>query len=190
MVFRMVPLHFKEGYDQNVFAQKKDKTVRETLSSPKYSKLSQKIIRNYSASLDQPVGDFLIQLKKENNPFYKEFLNQYGDNTYCIFSIDDPHFLDARGLYCYLVDEKIKYIGRCPDSFRKRINQGYGKIHPKNCYMDGQANNCHINFLIAHNMDRISLYICSLDDENEIEYLGKYLITKQKPEWNVSLQIE
>lgn len=141
------------------------------------------------SSLDKPLGEFLLQLKTENNPFYKEFLNPHGDKRYCVFSIDDPRFIEAKGLYCYRVDETIKYIGRCLDSFRKRINQGYGRIHPKNCYLDGQSTNCHLNSMIAHNMDRVSLYICKLADDKEIEYLEKLLIKKEQPEWNVVLKI-
>jgi hypothetical protein len=189
MVFRKVPLFFNEGFDQNIFAQKNDKTVRETLSSPKYSKLSQKIIRNYSTSLDKPLGEFLLQLKNENNIFYKEFLNQHGDKKYCVFSINDQRFLNEKGLYTYLIDGQIKYIGRCLDSFRKRINQGYGKIHPKNCYIDGQSTNCHLNSLISNNRDRITLFFCVLTDDREIEYLENILIKKHQPEWNVTLKV-
>jgi hypothetical protein len=32
---------------------------------------------------------------------------------------------------------------------KKRISQGYGKISPKNCYLDGLATNCHLNALIT-----------------------------------------
>ena len=115
--------------EQNVFAQKNDKTVRETLAGPRYTKLSQKILRNYSTSLDKPLGEFLLQLKNENNIFYKEFLNQHGDKKYGVFLIDNQTLLNEKGLYIYLIDDQIKYIGRCLDSFRKRINQGYGRFH-------------------------------------------------------------
>ena len=189
IIFRNVPLHFNEGFEQNIFAQKNDKTVRETLARPKYTKLSQKILRNYSTSLDKPLGEFLIQLKNENNIFYKEFLNQHGDKKYGVFTIDDQSLLNEKGLYIYLIDGQIKYIGLCLDSFRKRINQGYGKIHPKNCYLDGQSTNCHLNSLIANNRDRVTLLICVLSDDKEIEYLENILIKKHQPEWNVTLKV-
>jgi hypothetical protein len=188
LVFCDVPLQFNGELYQNVFAQKKNRTVRETPSSPKYIKFSQQIQRNYSSSLAKPLGEFIFQLKNENNPFYKKFLNPFGDNIYCGFSIDDQSYLNAKGLYIYVVDDQLKYIGRCLDNFRKRINQGYGKIHPKNCYIDGQSTNCHLNSLIAQNLDRVVLYICKISDENEIEYLEKLLIKKFQPEWNISLK--
>lgn len=189
LVFINVPLRFEFGFEKNVFSKKKDKSVRETLAGAKYARFSQKVLRNYAGSLDKPLGEFLAQLKEENNIFYKDFLNPHGDKRYCTFSIDDPGFIDARGLYCFLVDGKIKYIGRCLDSFRKRINQGYGKIHPKNCYIDGQSTNCHLNSMIASNLDRVTLFICKMDDDKEIEYMEKVIIKKEQPEWNVTFKI-
>ena len=189
MIFINVPLVFESGFDKNVFAKKNNKTVRETLLEPKYAKLSLKVQRNYTGSLEMPLGEFLLQLKEENNPFYREFLNPHGDKRFCSFSINDPQFMDAKGLYCYRVDGKIKYIGRCLDSFRKRINQGYGKIHPKNCFLDGQSTNCHLNTLIASNLDRVTLFICKMTEDREIEYLEKMLIKKEQPEWNVTFKL-
>jgi hypothetical protein len=190
LLFNNVPLVFREGLDQNVFAQKNDKTVRETLSSPKYIKFSQQILRNYSSSLGKSLGEFLFQLKNEGNPLYKKFLNPHGDTRYCVFSINDQNYLNAKGLYIYQVDGQMKFLGRCMDSFSKHINQGYGKIHPKNCYIDGQSENCQLNALIAQNIDRVLLFICKLDDENEIDYLEKILFKKNQPEWNVSVKLD
>lgn len=51
---------------------------------------------------------------------------------------------------------------------KKRINQGYGKIHPKNCYLDGQATNCHLNSRVTSSEGKISLWLCKMDDADEI----------------------
>jgi hypothetical protein len=117
-------------------------------------------------------------------------LNPHGDTRYCAFSINDPGILNAKGLYMYLVDGQVNYIGRCLDNFSKRINQGYGKIHPKNCLIDGQSTNCHMNSLIAQNIDQVLLFVCTLNDVKEIEYLEKLLIKKIQPEWNVIVKFE
>jgi len=186
LAFVLTPLTFKEGYEQNVFAQKNNKTVRQTLADPKYSRFTQKVIRNYTSSLDTPLGEFLLQLKTDANPFYKEFLNPNGDSKYAVFTFTDPRYIHAKGLYTFLVDGQVKYIGRCLDSFGKRINQGYGKIHPKNCYLDGQSTNCHLNALISRYRDRVTLFVCPLTDDKEIEYLEKILIQKHRPEWNIA----
>lgn len=93
--------------------------------------------------------------------------------------------LRARGLYIYVVKNKLQYIGRCKDSFRNRINQGYGTIHPKNCFIDGQATNCHINALATQFRADIKLFICPLNDlqtivDGEVRLIGQY-----RPSWNI-----
>ena len=113
------------------------------------------------------------------------FLNKYGDLTYSKFWIDDSCMIVAKGLYLYLLYNKIQYIGRCKDSFRKRINQGYGTIHPKNCFIDGQATNCHINALITKVRRDIILLACPLNDTQTIIFAEAGLIEKYRPPWNI-----
>lgn len=67
----------------------------------------------------------------------------------------------AKGLYSFVVDNTIKYIGRSHDPFYKRVNQGYGHISPKNCFRDGQSTNCRINSIIAKNYHMVKLFICT-----------------------------
>ena len=80
---------------------------------------------------------------------------------------------------------EVKYIGRCKDSMKKRINQGYGKIHPKNCYLDGQTTNCHINSMITEASNKVTLWLCEMQILSEIEIIEKELIRTYKPEWNI-----
>ena len=54
---------------------------------------------------------------------------------------------------------------------KKGVNQGYGKIHPKNCYRDAQATNYQLNARIAAASSRVSLRLCPMDDGDEIETL-------------------
>jgi hypothetical protein len=94
--------------------------------------------------------------------------------------------LSDKGIYCFIKDKKIKYIGRCTDNFKKRINQGYGKIHPKNCFIDGQATNCHLNSLInaAQNVE-FGIYIMSDKSQNEINEMEKLILTCNRYDWNI-----
>ena len=78
------------------------------------------------------------------------------------------------------------YIGKSVDTFGKRINQGYGAIHPKNCYLDGQATNCHINALIAQHRQEIQFFICPLKDPAKIGEVENRLITRHQPQWNIA----
>ena len=81
---------------------------------------------------------------------------------------------------------QIQYLGRCRDNFGKRINQGYGRIHPKNCYLDGQATNCHLNALINIYKDNIEFYVCPLEDVAQIEEFERQLIRQLQPTWNIA----
>jgi hypothetical protein len=182
--FQKVELEFQQKHYKDIFADKNNKTVAETLKDERYKKLKPTIIKYYPKNLDYKLGDFLLLLKKDHDENYRLFLNQYGDKEYSQFYVSDS-ITDKKGLYLYCVDGKLKYIGRCLDNFNNRINQGYGKIHPKNCYKDGQATNCRLNALITQNKGKVSLWICPLGNDAEIRKLEKSLIEKYHPEWNI-----
>jgi hypothetical protein len=82
----------------------------------------------------------------------------------------------------------VQYIGRCNDKFGKRINQGYGRIHPKNCYIDGQATNCHLNALVAQHRPAVTFYVASLTDPSVIGELERHFIQANLPQWNIALK--
>jgi len=187
LVFTEVKLIFDNKTNLNVFTNKNNKTLLETINSGKYKKLKSEVINKYPKFLDWPLGGFILKLKNEHDNFYLKFLNKYGDKTYCHFEIKDAFYSDKKGLYIYLVDSNLKYIGRCINTFNKRINFGYGKIHPKNCYIDGQATNCHLNYLIMQNKDKIKFALTILENDEEIKFLEKELITLYQPEWNLQL---
>ena len=170
---------------QDVFAHKNNKNVAETLQHRRYAKFADAVKRNYSASLHKPLGEFLLELKKKEDNFYKNFLNKYGDLTYSIFTLASQTHFDSTGIYAYRSGDQLNYIGRCKDSMKKRINQGYGKIHPKNCYLDGQATNCHLNNLITKTNDTITLWLCELESPHEIETAERNLINAYNPPWNL-----
>lgn len=188
LMFYSVELNFKSIGIENIYADKNNKTLKETLEHKRYSKLKEKVYLSYFDYLGWGLGHFLVHLKLLNDDFYLDFLNKNGDQTYSIFNIDDERYLNEKGLYAYIVDEEIKYIGRCRDSFRKRINQGYGKIHPKNCYINGQSTNCHLNHLITVNKENISFFVCPMNDEKKIITSEEAIIKEMKPEWNLTLK--
>jgi hypothetical protein len=67
---------------------------------------------------------------------------------------------------------------------KKRVNSGYGKISPKNCYLDGQSTNCKVNALVTKNLGSIKLKIFVMTNNQEIEELESRLIAEINPEWN------
>ncbi len=186
--FVAVPLSFEAGIYTDVFKDKNNKTVKTTLEHYRYEKLKEDTFRHYSKFLDWPLGKFLVFLKQSGDDDYKRFLNKYGDSEYSKFFITDESILNKKGIYIYTLFEQITYVGRSTDSMKKRINQGYGKIHPKNCYLDGQATNCHLNTLITEHKKDISLWLHIMEDKEDIERIEARLIWACNPPWNIALK--
>ncbi len=186
--FEPVALNFIDQSYSDVFAMKNNKTLQETILHKRYEKLAATTESKYASYLNWKLGDFLISLKRNKDQFYLNFLNKHGDLTYSIFNIADKRYLLKKGLYAYVVNGELKYLGRCRDNFKKRINQGYGKIHPKNCFIDGQSTNCHLNHLVTMNKNDTQFFVCTLDDDSEINQFEQELIKKYQPEWNISLK--
>ena len=179
-----IPLEFESQIYTNVFKDKNNATVKETIDSPRYKSLQKTVLQNYPQEINTRLGDFLMKLKNNNDDFYKEFLNKYGDLEYSTFYLANKDQYNLKGVYFYYLNDELKYIGRCRDNMKKRVNNGYGKISPKKCFIDGQSTNCKVNSLLTKNKSNIVLKLISLDDIVEIEKLESRLILENKPEWN------
>lgn len=186
--FKRINIRFEYFNKEDLFASLRNKTVRETIEKPRYAKFENEILRSYQGYKNYSIGDFLHHLKENNDQYYRKFLNPYGDEKYCKFKIIDETVLNQKGLYSYVLQGGVMYIGRCRDSFYSRINIGYGYISPKNCYVDGQATNCHINSKINSAGEGIELWIASLENEIEIIECERILIKKYQPKWNIALK--
>ena len=173
----------ERGID-SVFKTKNNKTLKETLQQQRYKSVSKKISKPSDTDLDKQLGIFLMDKKLSNDVEYKLFLNKYGDNTFCHFKLDS-HCTD-KGLYAWVVDGEIKYIGRCTDNFKKRVNQGYGKISAKNCFIDGQATNCHLNSEV-NKLNNIEFYVLPMNERSteEISELELKILKLMKFDWNI-----
>jgi hypothetical protein len=187
--FTNVPLSFSNETYENVFACKNNKTLKQTLEGDKYQKFKEKVYAVYPHYLDEKIGIFHYTLKCNGDGYYNEFLNPYGDKRYSKFGISNETYSSKHGLYIYCLNDKVVYIGKTIDSFYKRINQGYGNISPKNCFIDGQSTNCHINSLITNSRDKIKLYVCVLDNNEQICALEKELIHEYNPDWNIQFKL-
>lgn len=185
--FKQIALNFLSHGLTNLFGTKNNKTLSETVEQPRYKALSTVAVSNYRGYLCIPVGTFLVGLKLRGDDFYRRFLNPHGDERYCTFRMDDCTEKRLKGLYLFTLEDTIVYIGRSYDPFGKRVDQGYGKIHPKNCFIDGQSTNCHLNSLIESRSSTVSFYVCPLTSDAEIATIERTLIQFRKPIWNVAL---
>jgi hypothetical protein len=150
----------------------------------RYVHLRDELESRFRDQLDSPLGEFLLLLKQRGDEFYKRFLNKHGDLEYCRFRIAECPQLESNRLYIYVIEDRVQYIGRCRDSFRKRLNNGYGSISPKNCYIDGQSTNCHLNALVAAHRGEVALFACPIESDDMIVSLEGRLITQEQPPWN------
>lgn len=121
-------------------------------------------------------------------------LHRYGQGPFCKFKI--INHLKEKGLYCYVVNGDIKYIGKVTgkSTFGKRFNGGYGHISPYNCYKKenghsgGRLTNCHINSIVNKELlNGSDIYVGFYVMENDIDIsnLEKKLIEDKHPEWNI-----
>lgn len=168
----------------NTFLGYKGKTVECLLNRSKYSSLKSEVQLKYSRFLFEDISVFMQYLIENEDEFYLRFLNKNGSDPFCVFKLCNPLVYNLKGLYIYLLDGELKYIGRCRDSFYQRFNINYGKISPLNCYKEGQSTNTHMNSLMNRYKNRISIYVCPITDINEITEMEKQLISMYKPEWN------
>lgn len=101
-------------------------------------------------------------------------LLKHGHGPFCRFHAALPQ---AAGLYLWVVDNQIVYIGEACD-LRRRFSTGYGNISPRNCYKGGQSTNCKMNKVVlqsymAGTPVRLYIYLTASYKEIELELLGK-----------------
>jgi hypothetical protein len=155
--FEEIPISFSKKDLSSVFGNKNNKTLSETLQHPKYNSLKSIMSSMTKNEMESPLGEILLEMKNSGDKRYLNFLNRYGDEKFCEFSINQS--LSDNGIYCWTERNIIKYVGRCTDSLKKRVNYGYGKINPKNCFKDGQTTNCHLNSQIQNSRPTTKGYV-------------------------------
>ena len=185
--FVHVPLTFVTHGLSDIFANKKNKSVRETLAHPRYKSLADIVALQHATELERPLGEFLAERKSRGDKIYVRFLNSHGDKVFCHFRMTEHPTKRKKGLYLYTLEAEVVYIGRSFDHFAKRVDQGYGKIHPKNCFIDGQSTNCHLNSMINLHAERLAFFVCPLSEDTEIAQLERALIQERRPRWNIAL---
>ena len=188
LVFHSISIAFGTDTFIDVFARKNNKTLRETLMHRRYRKLENCTKERYPENMNDPLGCFLIDLKRSGDGFYKRFLNSHGDLKYSCFHVEDAEFSTCKGVYAFFLKNQPVYIERCLDSIKKRIDQGYGRIAPKNCYIDGQATNCRVNSRVTTARQPVSFWLHPMESRNRIQSLEHDLITQFVPKWNIQRQ--
>lgn len=183
-VFFSTPFQIYEKNIPSPFLQYSKHTVEELLHKKHYSSLRTIIARAYPQYLNQNIQAFMKYLLQCNDQFYLRFLNKNGLDNFCRFGLTDHSIHKKRGLYLYMRNDKIVYIGRCRDNYYNRFNNNYGHINPINCYKEGQSTNTHMNSLMNRHGENTKIYLCPISDIDEIIHAEETLIREMQPIWN------
>lgn len=183
--FYHAQISFDSETRSDIFAEMTSKTAREMLATSRYRSIQEKTEHLSDAELSRPVGPLLADLKEQGDETYQLFLNNHGDLTYRDFSIEAPGLIAKKGLYVFLLDGQVRYIGKTTSSFQQRFNRNYGRVQPRNCFLDGQSTNCRLNHLVAEAGNSVAIYLYPLSNDQEIGRLEDALIARYQPEWNI-----
>jgi hypothetical protein len=156
--FRPLHLDISRGTVTGLFSKATGK-VRDLICLPAYHEVRPVVEAGYPGYLDLKIGFFLSELKGNNNPLYRTFLNPYGDEEYCRFRVTDPQDPGKEGVWIVVTGINIRAAGVYHNGFAPMINEKAGSILPSACYRDGDEESCRINALICRNRKDAGVYV-------------------------------
>jgi hypothetical protein len=181
LYFKPLKLQFSGGLRENVFARAQ-KPLEEILKNPLFSHLVPPVNARYSRCLPMKSGLFLRQLKERHDPFYRGFLNPYGDEKFCTFKLDGSQEHDKKGVLIVVVNREIYHVVNCLSSFGAMINETYGRILPEDCFLGGDPARCRINALIGNNKKETGIYVHASEQEEERMHITEILTRGISPD--------
>jgi hypothetical protein len=168
LYFKPVKLNFSVGVKEDLYTRVQ-KPLQELLENPAFSHLLPQVNAKYSRYLSLKTGLFLGQLKERHDPFYREFLNSYGDEKYGTFRLEDSHESGKKGVLIVVVNKGIYHAVNCQDTFRVIINDVLGRISAEDCLLSGDSTRCRMNALLCNNrsVSGISIHTCEQEEERQ-----------------------
>jgi hypothetical protein len=166
LYFKPVRLKFSGGVREDLFARVQ-KPLGEIIKNPAFNHLLPAINTRYSRYYPLKTGLFLSQLKERHDPFYREFLNMYGDEKYGAFRCEDSFEGDHKGVLVVVAGPGIYAVVHCPDTIRGMINDTFGRISAEECLLSGDSTRCRINALLCNNRKDAGMYVYMSGNEEE-----------------------
>jgi hypothetical protein len=174
LCFKPLKLVFYGSIREDLFARVQ-KPLQEILNYPAFSHLLPSVNTKYSGYLSMKSGLFLGQLKERHDPFYREFLNSYGDEKYGTLRLEDSYESDKKGVLIVVVNKGIYHAANCQDSFRVLVNDVFGRISAEDCLLSGDSTRCRINALLCNNRNVSGIYIHLCEKEEEQKHITEVL---------------
>jgi hypothetical protein len=168
LYFKPVKLNFSGFVKEDVFARVQ-KPLEDLLENPVFSHLLPQVNAKYSRYLSMKSGLFLGQLKERYDPFYREFLNTYGDEKFGTFRLGDSNEADKKGVLIIVVNKGVYHAVNCQETFRLIINDVFGRISAEDCLLSGDSTRCRMNALLSNNRSAsgVSVYQCENEEERQ-----------------------
>jgi len=166
LYFKPVRLIFSGGLKEDIF-EKEQKCLKDILSTPVYSHLKAKTEEKYANYLLLRLGLFLWERKEKHDPFYREFLNPWGDEKYGTFMVEDSALSGSKGVYLVVAEGRACHAGNSPESFKKTLTAEFSRITAGDCYLDRDGTRCRINALLCMQKKTASVYLHAVNNEEE-----------------------
>jgi hypothetical protein len=166
LYFKAVKLNFSGPIREDLFARVKT-PLEELLKNAAFSHLLPRVNAKYSRYLPMQSGLFLNHLKERHDPFYREFLNTYGDEKYGTFRLEESNEGSKKGVLLVVVKKALYHVVNCPDTFRGIINDRFGRIYSDDCLLSGDSTRCRINAVLCTNKNDAGIYIHPVEHEDE-----------------------
>jgi len=174
LYFKPVKLNFSGGVKEDVYTRVQ-KPLKELLENPAFSHLVPQVNAHYSRYLSMKSGLFFGQLKERHDPFYREFLNSFGDEKYGTFRLQDSGEADKKGVLIVVFNQGIYHTVNCPDSFRIVINDVFGRISPEDCLLSGDSTRCRMNALLCNTRSASGISVHQCQEEEDRQHITEIL---------------
>ncbi len=166
LYFKPVRLIFSGGLKENVF-EKEQKCLKDIVDTPVYSHLKAKVEEKYANYLSLRLGLFLWERKEKHDPFYREFLNPWGDEKFGTFMVEDSDLSGRNGVYLVVAEGKPTHAGSSQESFKKTLTREFSRITAGDCYLDQDGTRCRINSLLCMQKKIAAVYLHAVSSEEE-----------------------
>ncbi len=176
LFFHPIPLSFAGAVREDAFARVQ-RTLEELLSQPAFEHLRSPVNAKYSRYLPMKAGLFLSQLKERHDPFYREFLNPFGDEKYGSFRAAGSGETEKKGILIVVVNRGLYHAVNSADPLQITISNRLGRVGPDDCLLSGDPVRCRINALLCGHKKEAGLYSHALEKEEERAALTNALDT-------------
>jgi len=149
--------------------------LREILDQPAYAHVKEIVLARYVRYLPLRVGLFLWERRERHDPFYREFLNPYGDEKFGMFRMKECDDAHRSGVFIVVSRGEIVCGGCSRGSFSDTINEYLGRVSSRDCYLDGDPVRCRINALLAAKKTDTTIYVHPLEDPDECQRVAETL---------------